>query len=492
MNVFFRQFENSASTVTMKFLLHWVLLCIVIPVLSIVGNTTGNAGFTLAFPLIVIIYCGTRLAVIAAKGSNRIVEITFWLYVYIFLGVSAFLQIGANHFPWAGHYSDGAIVSAQLLIMGGMVAFDFGRHVKFGRRNLSTIAVTSRFEMSRNRLYLIAAFGMVVTAYATEKLGGFFTLFLNRNERYAIISGHYDIAQMAIYNSLAKTIVYVLLVATVAHAVYDLKGQKTIHRLPVYALAIVLGLFTMVENNPIATPRFQVGTIILSLYFVLPWKKYKASIAIYGLILGLLIIFPYASMYRSSNDPNLKESIEKISNENSLIVSGDYDSFQQIMNGMRMVQNDGIQYGKQIVSSLLFWVPRSVWPDKAQPTGVLIAEKTGYSYLNLSAPLWIEYYVDGGWILVLVGFVLYGVFVRWVDDSRRTHVGASTPVFLFATVYAGYQIFLLRGSLMPAIAYLSPVVPVLLACGKRHRYRHVNTSLIHGDHTKSCKLENHL
>lgn len=476
--------EYTTSRATVRFLAHWVTLCIVIPVLSFSGSEMRNASLTLLFPLVVIVYSGTRLAVIATKGSNRIVETTFWLYIYIFMGICALLQVAANHFPWPGHYSGSMVVSGELLIIGGMLAFDLGRHIKRGRRKLSNISVGTHFEISRNRLYVVAVSGMLVAVYATQKLGGFTTLFLNRNERYSIVSQHLDIAQFSIYSSLAKTTVYVLLVVTISYLIYGINRYKSNNRLFIYLLLGALILFTGIENNPIATARFQVGTIILSIYFMFPWKKYKTSIAVYGLISSMVIIFPYADLYRSSNDPNIKHAIEKTSYQNPLVFSGDYDSFQQVMNGMRMVQSDGYQYGKQIASSLLFWVPRSLWPSKGEPTGVLIAEKTGYNFLNLSAPLWIEFYVDGGLVFVFFGFLFYGIFIRWLDDARRMHVGAPTPLFLFATVYAGYQIFLLRGSLMPAVAYLSPVVPVLLACGRRYKYQRVNTSLIHRDQTK--------
>jgi oligosaccharide repeat unit polymerase len=459
-----------------KFLLHWAMLCVVIPMFSIVGNTTQHADLVLVFPAIVILYCGSRLAIIADKGSNRIVEITFWLYSYIFMGICAFLQIEAGRFPWADHYSDELIIRAQLLVIGGLVAFDLGKYIRFGRRKSMIPSVFSRFEISRFRLYLMSVIGMGIAVYATLKLGAFITLFLNRTERSALLSSQFSIAEMAIYGSMAKTIVYVLLIAALASKLYSQKNGKSI-----YLLIAILAIFTAVENNPVATARFQVGTILLSLFFVFPWKKYHAMLAIYGLALGLIIVFPYADLFRSADAPDLKARIERFNNENPLAVKVDYDSFQQMMNGIRMVQDHGLEYGKQITGALLFWIPRDIWHDKAEPTGQLIAEQNGYTYTNLSSPLWIEFYVDGGFLLVLCGFILYGAFVRWVDGVRCNYTARATPTYLFITIYAGYQIYLLRGSLMPAIAYLAPVVPVLLACGKWRRSRTQNLSLIRQD-----------
>ena len=443
------------------FAVHWFLLCIAIPIMAIVGNTATHLSLVLLFPAAVIIYCGSRLASIAAKGVDRIVEMTFWLYAYIFMGICAFLQTEAGQFPWPGHYSDGLIIISELIVLVGFAVFDFGRQLRI-KSNHNAPSVSSRWlEISRNRLYIVSIFGMAIAAYATIKLGAFSTLFLNRTENFAIISSEYDIAQLSIYTSLAKTIVYVLLVVALAYRI-----QKTNSHVSIVLLIITLSIFTAIENNPISTPRFQVGTILISIFFIFPWRKYKASLAIYGLALGMIVIFPYASLYRNSNNPSLVAKIEQFRKANPLVTSGDYDSFQQVMNGVRMVQDYGITYGHQISSAFLFWVPRKLWPGKAQPTGVLIAERSGYGFTNLSAPLWIEFYVDGGWLLVLLGFFFYGRFVRTLDLARRNSDDRLKPMYLLATIYAGYQIFLLRGSLMPAIAYLSPVFPVILACSK--------------------------
>ena len=92
--------------------------------MAIVGNTATHLSLVLLFPAAVIIYCGSRLASIAAKGVDRIVEMTFWLYAYIFMGICAFLQTEAGQFPWPGHYSDGLIIISELIVLVGFAVFD--------------------------------------------------------------------------------------------------------------------------------------------------------------------------------------------------------------------------------------------------------------------------------------------------------------------------------------------------------------------------------
>jgi hypothetical protein len=145
----------------------------------------------------------------------------------------------------------------------------------------------------------------------------------------------------------------------------------------------------------------------------------------------------------------------------------DFDAFQAVANTIALVDREGVSGGRQIAGAVLFAVPRQLWPDKPLATGQLVGEKSGYAFTNISAPLWAELYVDGGLLLVLAGFLAYGAAVRtldrWYRWSQRGGGGARV-VSVLVPIYAGYQFFVLRGSLMPAVAYLTPIVLFALAC----------------------------
>ena len=174
------QCYKHTDSVKMSFAIHWFLLCVVIPTIVIAGNTARYSGIVLVFPAAVIIYCGSRLARIAAEGVDRIVEMTFWLYAYIFMGICAFLQIEAGRFPWLGHYSDDQIILSELIVLTGFAAFDFGRQLKIKSNHGASPNPGRWLEVSRNRLYFVSILGMALATYATLRLGAFNTLFLNR------------------------------------------------------------------------------------------------------------------------------------------------------------------------------------------------------------------------------------------------------------------------------------------------------------------------
>lgn len=462
--------KNALSRRGSAFAMHWALICIVIPLILVFNsiNRESITRLTIVFPIMIVMYSGTRLARIVAAGANRVVEMTFWLYVYVFFGLSAFLQVVANRFPWGGIYDEDLVARAFILILAGMAAFDIGYRARFSfpRTEKGSRRATSLRIISLRRVCVIVPISVILSIFATYKLGGLSALFLSRNVRFELISRDYDIAWITILNSVAKTIPYVILVVLLAYRIRE--GRQ---RIIITGLIVIVGVLAMVENNPISTARFQVGTLILGVYFVGHTSRRRIKLASYAMIIGLAVVFPYSDLFRVSNDASLIARIHAYAKKSPLAVKVDYDSFQQVMNGLKMTDRNGLRYGKQLLSSAMFWVPRSDWSGKAEPTGVLIAKSEGYSFTNLSAPLWIEFYVDGAWIFMLGGFILYGRAIRILDDARNDSEDRSGMIYLFATIYAGYQVFLLRGSLMPALAYLSPIMPVLWFCTKKHRVR---------------------
>ncbi|OBA93109.1 hypothetical protein A5662_20345 [Mycobacteriaceae bacterium 1482268.1] len=102
----------------------------------------------------------------------------------------------------------------------------------------------------------------------------------------------------------------------------------------------------------------------------------------------------------------------------------------------------------------LFWMPRRIWPDKPHDTGILLAESRRYGVSNLSAPLWAEMYINGGWPLLITGMLALGVFVRSQDGRIEKTLQRARAPGVLACIMPFYLIILLRGSLLQAMSYL--------------------------------------
>lgn len=442
---------------------HWIALCILIPFFALVDLRHITYNSSLLFAVALIIYSGTRLVGIASRGENKAVEATFWIFCYVFFGICAFAQIAEQRYPWPGTYSTSELLISQFIILAGMVSFDLSKLniqkrfiIAKPKNNCKSITIT------KSKIYQASMLSLPASIYATVKLGGLRFVFMNRTERSAILSTKFDTAHLNILNSLSQTVPFVLFIAALAFKL----NSKRANSLAYNILLGVLALWAAITDNPIATPRTWVGTVIIASLFVIPWRRYFSVVLIYGLTLSLVIVLPYADIYRTSNHINIIQKIEIDASKNQLITKPDFDSFQQINNGVIFVKLNGYQMGRQILGSLLFWYPRYYWENKPNSTGVLISETVNYKFTNLSAPLWVEFFIDGGILLVLVGFYLYGRLIRHLDVERAKSTGRTSAIFVFSTIYIGYQLFLLRGALMPAIAYIAPMIIVIFLCSE--------------------------
>ncbi|MGR6104799.1 MAG: O-antigen polymerase [Candidatus Nitrosoglobus sp.] len=441
-----------------------------LPLVLLISVHEGHFSLPLIPVLIIVAYSGNRLARIIAVGQQEIVVTTFWVFVYIFLGLCPFFQILVGNFPWPGNYEESLLVEAGLVILVGILAFDIGH--RFLPRQ-ATVIVTPEFlqrPIRKATVSLLAVLAIISALYFQQQLGGMESLFMTRMERGQYLMARLETPEMSLFNQLARTPVYVILIAALAIWVAYHKSKRSVG---IRWKLLILGLlvFTLILNNPIATARLTVGTILLSLFFILPWRRWYGLIVVLGLIVGLILVFPLADIFRITLDVRLGERIIETSSVDELTENGDFDAFQMVANTMIVTDKIGYQFGQQIGGALAFWVPRFIWPSKPMPTGELVAEQVGYSYGNLSAPLWAEFYVDGGWLLMVVGFAIYGALVRTLDSWNRMYQSSSDSrarvVSVLVPIYAGYQFFLLRGSLMPAIAYLTPMVLFALLCSVR-------------------------
>jgi hypothetical protein len=454
---------------TRIFALTWLAL-LMLPLVLLISVHEGHFSLPLLPILIIVAYSGNRLARIIAVGQQEIVVTTFWIFVYIFLGLCPFLQILAGIFPWFGNYEESLLVEAGLVILVGILAFDTG-HRLLPRQAVAVL--TPEFlqrPIRKATVAILAVLAIISAIYFQQQLGGVESLLMTRLERGQYFTDRFEGPEMSLLNQLARTPVYVVLIAALAIWVAYHKSERSVGaRWKLLTLGLLA--FTLILNNPIATARLKVGTILLSLFFILPWRRWYGLVVVSGLIVGLILVFPFADIFRNKLDVQLGERIIETSIVDELTKNGDFDAFQMIANAVIVTDEIGYQFGRQIGGALAFWVPRSMWLSKPLTTGELIAEQAGHSFTNLSAPLWAEFYVDGGWLLVVGGFTIYGALVRTLDRWHRMSQSSSDSrarvVLVLVPIYAGYQFFLLRGSLMPAIAYLAPMVLFALLCSVR-------------------------
>ena len=211
------------------------------------------------------------------------------------------------------------------------------------------------------------------------------------------------------------------------------------------------GILLFVIVNPVSNPRYISGTVLLAalagLGLFSSLRRFR--LVAVGAIAVMVFIFPLADAFRWSGQADLGSG-----NVSDSLASGDFDAFAQIINTVDYVHANGITWGEQGSGALLFWVPRRLWPDKPIDTGPLVAQFRGYEYTNLSAPLFAELFINGGWAVLVIGMFLLGWWLRRWDDASDLVMRRNGVPSVIATIAPFYMLIMLRGSLLQSMDVL--------------------------------------
>lgn len=407
--------------------------------------------------LAIMIWAGLRLSYRIVVGNPRLFDFVFWLFTYVFMGLGPTVQIRSGELSrtTSGINPDLDMITAGA-VWAGIIAYELG-HWLARRRLRSSGArapVNSTDGIDPRRALVLAGVGFLAALYYVNAIG-LSTLFMSRYSASAIRSEALpDPAFLSILTAAAS---YPLLIAAGAFirlSMTTVPGPKRdLYRIAALVTVPVL----LVIVNPFSSARYDFGTVGFALFvFVGAMATIKrARISMALTVVAFLFVFPLADAFRRDT-----VSIQRTGLFEEYAGNPDYDAFWQIANTLSYLSDVGVKAGDQFLGVILFWVPRSVWPAKPVDTGVLLAESRGYSFQNLSAPLWSELLVNGSWLLLVVGFVIVGYVLMRLDRRiswALLHNGRLWVII--GGVFPFYMVILLRGSLLQATGTL--VVAVL-------------------------------
>jgi hypothetical protein len=428
-----------------------VVLAGVVPAVVLANTGTSRGPWVLA--LAVASGTGLWLARLMSRDTARPHEFMLALFTYVFLGLAPLAQIRDRVSPITTPDVDRTLDTATLwAVIVGCAALGVG--LWLGARRVSPDRTTTGrvLRAAQWRTLALTVAALTISAFYVTSLG-VATLFSSRAQL--------DATAMAVWpDAVIRSIIsgltaMTLLVAAIANLRLRAQRKRDLvsHVLATVGVAVTIGSLLLVVN-PITSPRYVVGTVYLSLVAALGGFSTVRRFRIVAVLslLALIVVFPAADAFRYSASAEVKSHSPV-----EALKSADFDAYSQINNTLLYVERHGVTEGRQALGVLLFWVPRSIWPDKPVDTGILLAEDRDYPVTNLSAPLWSELYINGGWTLLVVGMAAAGWFVRGRDLNGpwlRPGAGASPAAY----VLPAYLVMVLRGSLLQAMAYLGVIL----------------------------------
>ena len=460
----------------------FIFLGLVVPV-AVMGQDFGPLGrLSTVMALGLTWYSAFRLAGHYHTGRPHLVQITFWAFVYLFPGLASFTQLTADAFPIPGQFFEEDIrVQALAGVLLGCIAFDAGRFLALSVRRHR---IRERLEyrvIDARRVWFLGVIGIVCTMGVVMTTGGLGTRFRSRQAAEEALFGKppwgVRIDQLddktigLIKTSLTWLPVFLGLILLLflrqsATARFGDRRQVRWVRNPATSWLLAgLILVNVVANNPIANPRIRFGGVAFAVALVMVHVERPRRLRAFlvALLMLILVVFPYADLFRY----DVQQTIKVATLRDQFTESPDYAMFQQEMNGIVYVREHGFTKGEQTLAAALPFVPKSIWADQPEATGDLISRTDG---INASSTLWTEANVEAGWPAIILVFVLYGLAAMLADESyerwsrtRPSIIGIAVPLF------AAFQFFVLRGSLLPVVGDLAPIVVIVALCSRRAR-----------------------
>ncbi len=374
--------------------------------------------FVLLTFLLIGIHSFTKIVVSKVAISLKRI---FHIFIFIFFYYAPLHQYVDKAFFWRSTaISDGEFLFCNVLIIVSLFVIDlFFTLVKPAKNNVN------RHTTRNNAAIYSAIISIIVFVY-------FFFAFDH------LIEFSYDTIGTSINKVLRFIPVALLLVFIIKNTYF----KRTINILCLSITGFVVVYLYFPLSGEIA--RYLLfGTYIVLLY---PFFKKSKSYSLLPTIIfiGFLLVFPAFNYFKDNNG----FSFDMFTSHRFSTSHVDYDAYQMFVQSIRYVNLNGIMYGQNILTTVLFFVPRTIWPGKQLHSGELVPKFLGLSYDNLSMPFIAEFYLAFGIIGILLGSILIAFLLKKLDTIRNNSIGIGITY-----VIGGMLLYLLRGALLPTVSY---------------------------------------
>ena len=357
---------------------------------------------------------------------------TYWFFNLIFFVLAPLAQYLAGFHVWGYVLSDSTYIKGNVLIIIGNII-----HMIFYKNNNEIFFEDKNKEIKeKNTLILLLIAGICFMLLILNV--GFSNLFLRAT----------NVSEFS-ENRMINTILTFFLKAVPVYCfsiAYNSKKRIDIN-------IILIGILVFLMNFPVSTTRFWMGSIyigIMLMIFVKTKRNNRIQDLMFLAIFTILFPLTYLFHFYSIEDIILKNKFSF--DLASSYLSIDYDAYSVFLRIINYVGLNGVVLGKQLIGTILFLIPRSIWAGKPQATGAFIAQVTGQSFTNISSPFISEGYINFGIIGLLIFEMLLAIISSKLDGNywskeKNKYVKMVYPFLI------GLLLFYERGALHHAVVY---------------------------------------
>ena len=387
----------------------------------------------------------------------------FEFFMLFFIAVPALAQINVGVFPWFATLQPSHICAAYGLLALSHLSFQLGWKYQVKKMNLcESPAFSEALSHQDSIFYSKWAWGLAILATLLAVAAGPSNLFVARSESAGLTFE--GLAQQFLFMCRSLSLLAIVMLMFLVKYTAD----SSLKRKNIYAILIFVPLFLIINYLP-ALPRFVLFGLFLALStaFINYFQPRNKAMMAFASVFTLFIIFP---VIKSLGEGELNWSGFADRADTGVITAYllrvDFDAFMQVVSTLEYYMEDvgPILYGNNFIGVVLFFIPRALWASKPEPTGMLVSEELGYSYLNVSSPLPAEALMAFGLLGPVLVFCILGFIVAKVEsevNSLKTACINAQSYFIYALLM-GFIVIILRGSLnavapMFATAFLALV-----------------------------------
>ena len=402
---------------------------------------------------------------IEVRKRSYSMNLVHWLFFFVFFFLAPLCQYLTDRFPIrlsaAADASD--ILYVNLLLIIWAMLYGIAYHVfsvlkpsqnAHGVINSSMSGTGLRVTPSGIQLALLLS--LVSLAFL---LGAFGWSGLTTRASYTQIL--YGDIESSPFRLVISTVVRAIPVLTLAALLVTRSLWK--RRAQWWMLIIIVAVITSISNNPLGAARYWSGSLLLGFAVLLFLRKYRSGVwFVLILMVGLFIVAPTIKVARVLTAQELSLQAFSAPSLIRVLTSGDLDAYEMMVHTVQFIHGGGAPtWGHQLVGTLLFWIPRSLWPSKPISSGTIVASAFGFPNINVSCPLPAEGYINFG----IVGLIIFAVGLGWLLSTLdRAYWGGNvrsaqwkdTKTSFLSIIYPfllGFLLFIMRGSMMSGVSH---------------------------------------
>ncbi len=416
------------------------------------SGTHSNAASVMLLATSVIFAIGYSLSYLSQIPQPAI----FMASVYIGYGfiIPGLYQVRNNDFFWPSRFlSNASLSGAATLCLITTTAFFVGHFFQSRKwRGIPFVPrPVSQTENKWNEYWstwsaIILCGGVLLVSMAAFVYFGPDTFFGTRGTIADTALNHdLDLAQQGLMVTFPRNLATGSLLLSAY--LFSISPKRNYRHVLALLLAIISNLLL---NFPTSISRYSLLAMVFIILFTIFRDAYTKHFRSLFFIVPLMLyaVFPILGSYNRDVDI----STEFVHPGISYLASGDLDGFQSTANAVQYVERNGLELGRVILSAMFFFVPRSVWNDKLEPSGTFVAAEANYSFLNISMPLNAELYLDGWYFLSIIGMFLVGRLTASADRKYQESDGRARFRNMFPIALAAFFPILLRGPLLGIVA----------------------------------------